>query len=216
MFGKDKLSKPIRVDGKPKGQLPLILAGIGLAVMLALAGLFWLGHSVPAQQGAEGQAAARAQSQGGDDEAAKKKKAESDAFWAKVNAENKAQREKDAKALAASEASPEVEDVSTKRQMEDLGWKQFSGDFYYQFADKSEYSCSYSKCIVVHVTTMAPAGCPGGLYVEATVDAGGASVGMANSITAALPQGKDAIVKLTDTSGMGEAMALTKIRCLGS
>lgn len=212
MLGKDKLPKPVRLDGKPKRRLPLILTGLALAVMMALAGLFWLGNVLPSQQAAQAQAAEQAKS----DEAAAKKKSESDAFWAKVDAENKAQREKDAKARAAFEASPEVEDASTKRQMEDLGWTQFSGYFYYQFSDKSEYSCSYSKCLVVHVTTMAPGGCPGGLYVEATVDAGGASVGRANSITAALPQGKDAIVKLTDTSGAGEAMALTKIRCLGS
>ncbi|MBT2549753.1 hypothetical protein [Arthrobacter sp. ISL-65] len=210
MFGKDNLPKLIRVDGKPKRRLPLILSGLGLAAMLALAGLFWFGQAVPAQQAAQVQAAAKAQ----EDEAAKKKKAESDAFWAKVDAENKAQREKDAKALAAFEASDGGEAETTKREMEKLGWTQFAGDFYYQFADKSEYSCSYSKCLVVHVTTMAPAGCPGGLYVEATVDAGGASVGRANSITAALPQGKDAIVKLTDTSGAGEAMALTDLHCL--
>lgn len=212
MLGKDKLPKPVRVDGRPKRPLPLILAGLALAATLALAGLFWFGNALPAQQAAQAQAAEQAKS----DEAAAKKKAGSDAFWAKVDAENKALREKHAADQAAFEASPEVEDESTKRGMEDLGWTQFSGDFYYQFADKSEYSCSYSKCLVVHVTTMAPGGCSGGLYVEATVDAGGASVGRANGITAALPQGKDAIVKLTDTSGLGEAMALTKIRCLGS
>lgn len=212
MSGKVKLPKPIKVNGTPKRRLPLVLSGIGLAIMLALAGLYWFGQALPAQQVAQAQAAAKAK----EDEAARKKKAESDAFWAKVDADNKAQREKDAKALADFEASDGGEAERTKTEMEKLGWKQFSGDFYYQFADKSDYSCSYSKCLVVHVTTMAPTGCPGGLYVEATVDAGGASVGRANSITAALPQGKDAIVKLTDTSGAGEAMALTDLHCLRS
>jgi mannose-6-phosphate isomerase len=48
---------------------------------------------------------------------------------------------------------------------------------------------------------MAPNGCSGGLYVAATIDRGSASVGMTNSITAALTQGKDAIVKLVDHTG---------------
>jgi hypothetical protein len=125
--------------------------------MLVLTRLFWFTHALLAQQVAQAQAAAKAK----DDEAARKKKAESDAFRAKLDAENKAQRDKDAKARAAFESSAEVEDVSTKRGMEDLGWTQFSGDFYYQFADKSENNCSYSRCLFVRVTTMAPCGCPG-------------------------------------------------------
>lgn len=39
---------------------------------------------------------------------------------------------------------------------------------------------------IVHVTTMAPRGRPGGLYVEATADRGNAAMGRTDSITAAL------------------------------
>ncbi|MFK4299317.1 putative RNA-binding protein with TRAM domain [Arthrobacter sp. GAS37] len=37
---------------------------------------------------------------------------------------------------------------------------------------------------------------------------------MANSITAPLAQGKDAIVKLDDTTGQGDGMRLADIHCL--
>lgn len=189
---------------------------VALAVILAafVGGAWWFGVGLPARQAAEASAAEQAKTQA----AAKKKADDSAAFWAKIEKDNKARAEKaaaDAAAFNASQDRAAEQADSIKNQMEAQGWKQFSGDFYYQVADKSEYSCGYSQCLVYHVTTMAPAGCSGGLYVEATVDAGGASVGRANSITASLPQGKDAIVKLTDTSGVGESMGLTDLHCLG-
>lgn len=179
-----------------------------------LGGTAW---DCPNQQVAQ----ARAAEQAAADVAAKKKAEESAKFWDQVEKENSARAAKADKEKA--ERKPiqvqlrEDREAQVKTQMEAQGWTQFAGNYYYyyQYADPSEYTCSFSRCLVVHVTTMAAAGCPDGLYVEATVDAGGASVGRANSITASLPQGKDAIVKLTDTSGVGEKMGLTDLHCLG-
>jgi hypothetical protein len=153
------------------------------------------------------------------DAAAKKKADDSAKFWAQVDEENKAIAAKNKARLDAINSGPNKDPAaSIKAQMEAQGWTQFARNYYYQYSDESEYSCScsYARCIVVHVTTMAAAGCADGLYVEATVDAGGASVGRANSITASQPQGKDAIVKRTDASGVGETLALTDLpACLG-
>lgn len=212
MFTKQPMHTAVeQAKRKPRRRL-LIIVGLVLAVALTGAGTWWFGVGLPAHQGEQQAAMARA----AEEAAAKKKAEESAAFWAQVDKENKeswAEDEANRKAFNSSQEQNQA--ASVKTQMEAQGWTQFSGHYYYQYADKSEYTCSYSRCLVVHVTTMAPAGCSRGLYVEATVDAGGASVGRANSITAALPQGKDAIVKLTDTSGMGETMGITDLHCLG-
>lgn len=184
------------------GRFVLLFTVITVVAALVGGGVWWFGVGLPARQADIAHAAQQAKI----DAAAKKKADDSAAFWAKVDAENKALAAKDAAAAAKFNASYEADRAkeaadSIKKQMEDQGWIRFAGDFYYQYADKSEYTCGYSSCLYVHVTTMAPHGCPGGLYVAATVDSGSSSVGKANSITAALPQGKDAIVKLEDHTG---------------
>ncbi|MGO4586931.1 hypothetical protein AB4Z38_24075 [Arthrobacter sp. 2RAF6] len=61
---------------------------------------------------------------------------------------------------------------------------------------------------------MAMAGCPGRLYVAASIERGSSSLGLANSITAPLTQGKDVIVKLDDTTGQGDGMRMADIHCM--
>ncbi|GAA4035311.1 hypothetical protein GCM10023063_19700 [Arthrobacter methylotrophus] len=193
-----------------------------LALVLVLAvgsgAAWWFSTGLPAAQAADAQAAAQASA----DAAAKKKKEDSDAFWAKVQADNTKLYDKqrsDAASFNASQAADQAAQQagtseSIRTQMEAQGWTRFSGPFYYQYAPKTEYSCGYLKCSVVHVTTMAAAGCPGGLYVAASIEYGSSSLGLANSITAPLAQGKDAIVKLDDTTGKGDGMRLADIHCL--
>jgi hypothetical protein len=184
---------------------------LAVALVALVGGGWWFGVGLPANQAAEARAAEQTKTEA----AAKKKAEDSAAFWAQVAKDNTVKSEKaaaDAAAFNASQASRQSDSV--KRQMETQGWTQFAGDFYYQYADKSEYTCGYSNCSYVHVTTMAPNGCEGGLYVAATIDKGGSSVGMTNSITAALPQGKDAIVKLEDHTGAGDKIGLTDLHCL--
>lgn len=86
----------------------------------------------------------------------------------------------------AAEQAGTSEPIRT--QMEAQGWTRFSGPTTTSTAPKSEYTCGYLKCTVVHVTTMAAAGCPGGLYVAASIEHGSSSLGLANSITAPLAQ----------------------------
>lgn len=196
---------------RKRNRTALTIAALAVALVALVAGGWWFGVGLPANQAAEAHAAEHAKTEATE----KKKEEDSAAFWAQVAKDNKAKSEKaaaDAAAFNASQATRQSDSV--KRQMEAQGWTQFAGDFYYQYADKSEYTCGYSNCSYVHVTTMAPNGCAGGLYVAATIDRGGASVGMTNSITAALTQGKDAIVKLEDHTGAGDKIGLTDLHCL--
>jgi hypothetical protein len=214
MFAKKQAKLTDAVNLRKPRRWPLVVALILTAFLTCYTVLsYWPGQqSQPALQAQE----RPTEQPSADAAAAKKKKAESDAFWAKVNKENQEIAAADKARIAASNARKEPEQAApVQTYTEAPSWNQFAGDYYYRYADKSEYDCSYSRCVVVHVKTMSAAGCPDGLYVEATVDAGGASVGSANAITASLPQGKEAIVKLTDTSGMGEKIALTELHCLG-
>lgn len=188
-----------------------LIIALAAALVALVGGGWWFGVGLPANQAADARAAEQTKTEA----AAKKKAEDSAAFWAQVAKDNKAKSEKaaaDAAAFNASQAARQSDSVKT--QMEAQGWTQFAGVFYYQYADKSEYTCGYSNCSYVHVTTMAPNGCAGGLYVAATIDRGGSSVGMTNSITAALTQGKDAIVKLEDHTGAGDKIGLTDLHCL--
>lgn len=190
--------------------MPVIVASAVLAVGLVTGGLWWFGSAVPAQQAVAVQASAQASVQASKDAAAKKKADDSAAFWGKVAADNKARDDQIAKDHAAFVASDQV-----RPQMEAQGWTYFAKDLYYQYAPKTEYTCGYLPCTYVHVTSMAANGCPGGIYVAASVERGGASIGLANSFTAPLTQGKDAIVKLEDTTRQGDGISLTTLNCHG-
>ncbi|MFK4299318.1 hypothetical protein ABH924_004499 [Arthrobacter sp. GAS37] len=123
---------------------------------------------------------ARAAAQASTDAAAKKKKEDSDAFWAKVQTDNTKLYDKqrsDGAAFNSSQAADHAAEQagtseSIRTQMEAQGSTRFSGPYYYQYAPKSEYTCGYLKCTVVRVTTMAAAGCPGWLYVAPSIEHG--------------------------------------------
>ncbi|QYF88455.1 hypothetical protein [Arthrobacter sp. PAMC25284] len=186
---------------RPSRAALAVVIGVVLAVSAAGGATWWFGSALPAQEARQAQEARDAV------EAAKvaKKKAEAaelDALLADAEAQIKARK-----------AQTAVQD-DIKAQMADQGWTHFSGDIYYQYADTSEFTCGYFRCTMVHVTTLAENGCPGGLYVEATVDKGTMNIGRTNDVTAALPRAKDAIVKLTDTTGQADAISLTDVRCL--
>ncbi len=203
--------EPVR-PRKRRGKIIAVAASLVLVLGLAAGGSWWFGSALPAQHAAQVQASAdaskQAVAQASKDAAAKKKADDSAAFWAKVNA-NQVRNDQNAKDMAAFNSGPS----QTELQMKAQGWTRFSGDLYYQSADKSEYSCGYLPCTYIHVTTLAADVCPGGIYVGASLERGGSSIGLANSITAALTTGKDAIVKLEDTTRQGDGIKLTTLTC---
>ena len=111
------------------------------------------------------------------DAAAKKKADDAAAFWAKVDADNKARSEQNAKDVAAFNSSQEAgRAADVQRQMEAQGWKRYSDVLYYQYAADSEFTCGHFRCTYIHVTTLTPNGCPGGIYVAASIEKGHASI----------------------------------------
>jgi cytoskeletal protein RodZ len=128
---------------------------------------------------------------------AEKKADDSAAFWAKVEEDNRTS--------------------SVKSQMKAKGWHQASDDSYYKWEDDSQYTCSVLDCSYLLVVSTAPNGCPGGFYVEASIERNSISVGLANGVTVALPQGKVAAVRLEDVSGTGSGKTfhLSALTCQG-
>ncbi|GHG61351.1 hypothetical protein GCM10012320_36200 [Sinomonas cellulolyticus] len=137
---------------------------------------------------------------------------------AKASALAAAEALQEEQALASASAQAEADQqASVKSQMEAQGWHQASGYNYYRWEDHSNFRCGTLQCSYVLVVSEAPEGCTGGFYVEASIERGRMSVGMANGVTAALPRGKIAAVKLEDTSGTGDGngFQLTQITCHG-
>lgn len=135
-------------------------------------------------------------------------------FWASVNAQNKAAAaaaEQQRQAFESSQAKNAQQDVDD--QLAAQRWKAYGNDLYYQWADNSEYTCGYNSCSYLHVMTMKETGCRGGIYVEASLESGQASIGRANAWTAALPKQKDAIVELEDNTGQADGFQLTTLNC---
>ena len=94
------------------------------------------------------------------------------------------------------------------------GWTRFSGP-YYQYAIRSTFSCGYAR----RSSCMSPlwlrrAGREACLAASIEHGSSSPSPGLANSITAPLAQGKDAHVKLDDTTGQGDGFRLADIHCL--
>jgi hypothetical protein len=97
----------------------------------------------------------------------------------------------------------------------ELGFKPGSSpNVYYRFAPKKDYRCgSFFDCVDVLVMSTQP--CPEGIYVEASVEAEGVSVGLADGTTAGLRAYKLASVLLQDTSGEGQTFRVTDAHCEG-
>lgn len=93
------------------------------------------GVGLPAAQAADVRAAEQTSK-----DAAAKKKEDSDAFWAKVQADNRQLREQQAKDTAARNAAQAADHAaglagtseSIRTQMEAQGWTRCSGPYYYQ------------------------------------------------------------------------------------
>ncbi|MGY3379454.1 rubrerythrin [Arthrobacter sp. TE12231] len=205
---------PTDLPGRTKRSL--VVGAVVLVAALIGGGAWWFGSALPAQQEVQAQASSQAAAQTAKDAAAKKKADDSAAFWAKVDADNKARSEQNAKDVAAFNSSQEADRAAdVQRQMEAQGWKRYSDVLYYQYAADSEFTCGHFSCTYIHVTTLAPNGCPGGMYVAASIEKGHASIGLTNDITAPLTKGKDAIVQLQDISNQGDGFQLTTMNCHG-
>lgn len=121
------------------------------------------------------------------------------------------------KAADAAQLQRERDDAATvvalqhMKDMKALGWSPMSPELFYSFVDPKKITCGDFPCAYVIVLT--EVGCPGGLYVEASILAGQLSVGFANGVTAALPAEGQAQLRLDDLYGGGHMYQITDIHC---
>ncbi|WDH78229.1 DUF2510 domain-containing protein [Microbacterium esteraromaticum] len=101
---------------------------------------------------------------------------------------------------------------STDTTMTDLGWSIYeSGNIYFRFADKSSYTCGYTRCSYVEVMTIS--GCPNMLYVEASLLQGDTVVGMTNDALGQVRPEESALAHLQDFNDSADTFRLSEIAC---
>lgn len=113
----------------------------------------------------------------------------------------------------AQESAAKVRADNEIKQMTTQGWESAGDQLYFYYLDHSQFTCGSWKCTYLDVVSMAANGCPGGIYIAASIDRGNVSIGSTNEFTAGLPKGKVARVKLQDTSNRGEGFQLTEMNC---
>lgn len=102
----------------------------------------------------------------------------------------------------------------TDQDMSAQGWEPMGGLLYYSVMPAEQVDCGRTPCSGFSVVTQMPAGCPNGIYLQASflVD-GNTSVGSASEMTAPLAQGQQAVFRLFDTSHSATAVEVTKMNC---
>lgn len=178
------------------------IIGISLAV-LATAAAVVVRWSFAQQE--QAQAAAMSASASASTEASSSKAA-SDAFWSQLyqqDAQANASR-------AARQAQESVNDAAAQeQQLASQGFTPITSGIYRK---DGNFTCSGSlPCDMFYLTVTKS--CPGGVYIEASAIQNGVSVGRANDLTAALQPGDQAVVTLTDTSGMANQFKITSATC---
>ena len=207
----------VQAGSEPRRRIRRRTIVISLVAILALA----LGCGVLLVANLSAQAAQRAEVQAS-------ASAASSSASAQASASAEARRIADNAASAARERANSVVEEARKsaerqqaladsetKQMEAQGWKAAGNQLYFQYLPDSQFTCGRWKCTFLDVVSMAPSGCPGGIYVAVSIDRGAGSIGSTNEITAGLPTGKVARVKLEDTSNQGDGFQITKMNCLG-
>lgn len=147
-----------------------------------------------------------------ENEAAAKKKAASDAFWAKTYADEQkrktAEAQKDAEKAAASRAAAAA-DVASK------GWTEKAAGIY--MADIPNATCSYSACSRFLVMTTLTGGCPNGIVIRGRWlkgDLKGDTVtGPVTEITGPVKANEQAAVEANDYTGYADSIDLTDFSC---
>ncbi len=191
-----------------------IIISLVAVLALALGGAGFLVANLSAQAGQRAEAEASAAS--ASSSASARASASAEAKRAADNAASVAQASSDAEEArkAAEREQAQAQADSENKQMEARGWTSGGNQMYFQYLDHSKFTCGTWNCAVLDVVSMAPNGCLGGIYVAVSIDRGQGSIGSTNEITAGLPAGKVARVKLEDTSNQGDGFQITKMNCL--
>lgn len=86
-----------------------------------------------------------------------------------------------------------------------------TGRIYVLPYDPEDFTCGSYRCM--YYTVVALGGCPGGLYVEASILSGDVVVGMSNDLVGGVAAGEDARVFLEDYAGGGDAFRISEVSC---
>lgn len=143
------------------------------------------------------------------DEAAAKKKADSDAYWAKVYADDQKRKSDDAQKQAAADAQAKA---AATNDLAAKGWKPAATGIY--TADiPGGYKCTTLPCNKFLVMTTQAGGCPNGILIRGRWLQHGVVMGPVTEITGSLHEGEQAAVEILDYTGNSDTVDLTEFRC---
>jgi type II secretory pathway pseudopilin PulG len=143
------------------------------------------------------------------DEAASKKKAASDAYWAKAYADDKKLKSDQAQAKAAADAQAKAAAAS---DLAAKGWKPAATGIY--TADiPGGYRCTTLPCNKFLVMTTQAGGCPNGILIRGRWLHSGVVMGPINEVTGSLREGEQAAVEILDYTRNSDTVDLTEFRC---
>lgn len=150
--------------------------------------------------------AREAEAQRSADDAAAEKKAKSDAYWAKAQAEDKALQ---AKASQTAAAKASADRAAAAKALADAGWTEEAPGIY--TADSPDKTCAYSACSKFNVMTAKD--CPSGVLIRGRWLNGGTVTGTVLEVTGPLYANEQAAVEANDYSDKANAIELTEFIC---
>ncbi|WP_284750844.1 hypothetical protein [Arthrobacter sp. efr-133-R2A-120] len=143
------------------------------------------------------------------DEAAAKKKADSDAYWAKAYADQQKLQSDEAQKRAAADAQAKA---AAAADLAAKGWKPAAAGIY--TADiPGGYKCTTLPCNKFLVMTTQAGGCPNGILIRGRWLQHGVVTGPVTEITGSLHEGEQAAVEILDYTGNSDTVDLTDFRC---
>ncbi len=197
----EQLSKTdLGVPGPKRLRRRILFAVIAAVLILGGAttgGLAWFNADQASQEQERAADAQRVK-----DETAASKQAQSDAYWAKFQADEQLK-----KAAAASKAA-----AATAANLASKGWTKAATEIY--TADvPGGYRCTRMACNQFLVMTTAQSGCPRGIVIRGRWLQGGVVTGPVTEITGPMRSGEQAAVEVLDYTGAADSLDLTEFRC---
>jgi uncharacterized membrane protein len=191
----------------PKRKRKLLVA-ILVAVLLVGGGTagWFAWNAAETTRQAEAKAAAEQKAAA---DAAAAKKAKSDAYWAKVYADDKAAQ---AKADADAAAKASADRAAATKAIADAGWTEGAPGIYYAVAHSGTCSSSVN-CAKFNVMTTLESGCPGGITVRGRWMNGETVTGSIFEVTGPIYVSEQAAIEAKDFSGNGNSIDLTEFSC---
>jgi hypothetical protein len=187
-----------------KNRRKLIVAMVVAVLLVGGGTVGWFAWS--AAENTRQSEAREAEAQRAADDAAAKKKAKSDAYWVKAQAEDKAVQAKETQAAAARASADRA---AAAKALADAGWTEEAPAIY--SADSPDNTCSYSACSKFNVMTAKD--CPSGVLIRGRWLNGETVTGTVLEVTGPLYANEQAAVEANDYSDKANRIELTEFIC---